>query len=333
MAAPRSAITRTDLSATVAEFDLAVNRQGFVGASMFRPFGVPIQAANLGKIPIEALLVTKPDDRAPGAGYRSGDFEFTTFSYATNEHGWEEPLDDRTLKIYRDLVEMEAVHSQRAIDQVLRNVEMAIIALVQVASTGDKTAAFSGMTSAITEEWDTQNAAVPVSDVNFAKQAIRDASGLEPNCIVMNKKQFVGAMIADSVTGLLKYWGGDDPKDIGIASARAIFDLPYVFVAGGIKNTAKEGQSVSLKPIWHDESVFVGRIAVTDDPREACVGRTFMFTEDGPAAPGDGGELAVIVEEYRNEQKRGSVVRARTDYDPVIMYAEAGYVLTNAITI
>jgi hypothetical protein len=37
--------------------------------------------------------------------------------------------------------------------------------------------------------------------------------------------------------------------------------------------------------------------------------------------------LAVVVEEYREESSRASVLRARNDRDIEIMYAEAGHLL------
>jgi len=72
----------------------------------------------------------------------------------------------------------------------------------------------------------------------------------------------------------------------------------------------------------------VARVAETDDPREPCIGRTFMWAGDGPGAPGTGEEIAVLVEEYREESRRGSVLRARNDRDIELMYPQAGCLIT-----
>ena len=50
---PSTAITRLDLSATFAEFDLAASRKNFIGPRVLRPFLVGVQAADVGKLPIE----------------------------------------------------------------------------------------------------------------------------------------------------------------------------------------------------------------------------------------------------------------------------------------
>jgi hypothetical protein len=71
----------------------------------------------------------------------------------------------------------------------------------------------------------------------------------------------------------------------------------------------------------------LARVAVTDDPQEPCIGRTFMWTGDGPDAVGTAEALAVIVEEYREEKVRGTVFRARNNRDIEMMYPQAGHLL------
>lgn len=328
MALPSTAITRLELSATFSEFDLAMSRRNFIGPRVLRPRLVAQQAADIGKIPIEALLITKDDSRAPGAGYKGGDFEFTKFSYATDEHGREEPLDDRTLKVYQDVIDAENIHSQRAIDIVLRNYEIAAAAAIYDTSVWTGAA----LTTAITHEWDDATNAVPLTDIEAAKRKVRDGSGLEPNALICNRNQFWNLANTDQVVNRIKYWGGDDPKQINEQMIAAACDLDFILVSGGIKSTAKEGQSAVIAQVFSDEYAMVARVAVTDDPQEPCVGRTFMWSEENAGAPGSGEELAIIVEEYRKEGVRGSVIRARNDRDIVIMYKEAAHLLSNVTT-
>ena len=328
MALPSTAITRIELSATFSEFDLAASRRKFIGPRVLRPRPVAIQAADIGKIPLEALLQDKETARAAGAGYKGGDFEFAKFSYSTTEHGWKEPLDDRTLKIFRDILDAENIHAQRAVDFVLRRYERAVAAAVY------DTAVWTGaaLTTTLTNEWDDATNATPINDIEAAKRKVRDGSGLEANALICNSDQAWNAAHCDQVIDLIKYAGFDDPKNVTAEALAAILGLDFILVAGGLRNTAKLGQTAVLGKIWSDEYAMVARVAVTDDPQEPCIGRTFFWTGDGPTAPGTAEELAVIVEEYRNEDVRGSVVRARNDRDIVIMYAEAGHLLSNVTT-
>lgn len=331
MALPSTAITRMDLSSTFHEFDLGMSRRGFIAPRTLRPRLVGVQAADIGKVPIEALLRTEDDSRAPGAGYRRGDFEFSKFSYATDEHGKEETLDDRTLAVFRDMLDAEMIHAARAEDVVMRNFEIAVAAALY------DTAVWTGaaLTTALTHEWDDKTNAVPIDDIEAGKRKVIEGSGLMPNALICNRKQLFGLRTCAQVVDLIKFSGKDDPKNINAKMLAEIFDLEMVLVAGGdaIKATNKEGQSFAGSPIWGDEYAMLARVATTDDPKEPCVGRTFIWTGDGPGMPGSDTELAVLMEEYREENRRGSVIRARNDRDIVIMYAEAAHLLSNVTTI
>ena len=52
-------------------------------------------------------------------------------------------------------------------------------------------------------------------------------------------------------------------------------------------------------------------------------------TDDGSSLPGaDDGESSLIVEEYREESRRGGIIRARNKRVVKILHAEAGHLLT-----
>jgi len=334
---PSTAITRTELSATFSEFDLAMSRLGFIGPRVFRPVPVGIQAADAGKLPLAELLSGNNDDRrAAGGGYKSDDFEFDKYSYATEEHGREAPLDDRQLKIFRSIIDAEDITSQRVIDKVLRGFEVNCAAAAYDAVTNWVDAQTPDIHYAITHEWDDPTNGVPITDIEAARRLVLAASGLLPNALICNRDQFWNLRQTAQVIDRLKYAGFDDPKRFTLAAMGEMMDLEYIIVAGlydpNQKNTANQGQSASLSSIWGDEHAMVARVATTDDPQEPCIGRTFMWNEDS-AGPGTDEEIAVITEEYRQEGVRGSVIRARTDYDIKIMYPQAGCLLSNVTTI
>jgi len=70
----------------------------------------------------------------------------------------------------------------------------------------------------------------------------------------------------------------------------------------------------------------VCRVATGNDMREACIGRTFHWGQDGSSVGG-------TVESYRDEVVRGNVIRVRHDVDEVILYPQAGHLLSNVTTI
>jgi len=328
MATPSTAITRVELSSTFSEFDLTMSQKGFIGQRVLRPRMVGTQSADIGKIPLAALLQTRDDARAPRAGYNRGDFTFDKFSYATRDHGLEEPIDDRELSIFRDILDAEAIHTARAEDGIARNYELAVAAAIY------DTAVWTGaaLTSALGVCWDVAATAVPINDIQAARLKVIDGSGLEPNALIVNRKQFFHIKNCDQIVDRVKFSGHTDPRNITPQAIAEALDLDHVLVAGGIKNTADEGQAASIGSVWSDSYSMLARVATTDDPAEPCIGRTFLWSEDGPGAPGSDEAIAILVEEYREESVRGSVIRARTDYDLQIMYAAAGHLLTGILT-
>ncbi len=344
MAMPSTAAVRLDLSGTFFEFDLEASWKGFIGPRVLRPRMVGMQAANVGRVPLEALFVTQNDNRASSAGYGRAKWKFDTWSYATQEHGWEEALDDHNVAIFRDLFDAESIAAQRCQDVVMRNFELAVAAAIFNTGTwtngsraaGNELTVACGSTyggDTFGPAWSSKSSCTPIDDVELLKRRVRANSGMEPNAVILNQVSSWNAANSDQVTTRIKYSDFQDPRTLSdftmISNLLAqMWQVKYVLIAGGHKNTANQGQAAAVSRIWSDSYVMAARVAETDDPREPCIGRAFMWPEDGAAAPGTDEEIAVLVEEYREEGVRGSVVRSRTNYDLEIMYPAAGCLLS-----
>jgi hypothetical protein len=120
---------RPDLAAFF-EYDLEAEKGGFIANRVLPVVETGLQADNPGKIPLEQLLFAGDTKRASGAGYGRGSFKFERFTYATEEHGWEEPVDDRDAKRYANLLKAEELAVARAYSVVLRNAEARAAALI-----------------------------------------------------------------------------------------------------------------------------------------------------------------------------------------------------------
>jgi len=325
MPSPTSSLAtlRPDL-ATFLEFDLEMQKAGFVSDQVFPIVDVASQAGSFGKIPLEELLQNRDTKRNPGSGYARGRFNFTSTSYACEEHGAEEPVDDREAKMYAEYFDAEAVSTARAFNAVLTNAEK------RVADAVFNTTTWNGasLTTGITHEWDDVTNCVPLTDVEAAVQKIYDNSGLWANALIINQKVFRNLRNSDQVVERIQSAGAGDPTkptDVTVEMLAQVFDLPYILVAGGSKNNAIEGQSASPVQIWSGEYAMVCKIATGADFREPCIGRTFHWSADGSAIGGS-------IESYREEQTRSSIIRVRHDVDEVVLYAEAGHLLSNITT-
>jgi hypothetical protein len=315
MPSPSSSLAtlRPDL-ASFEEFDLEMQRRGYVASRLLPVMDVATQTGPFGRIPIEQLLASTETKRAPGAGYTRGDWKFETDSYACVEHGVEEPVDDREAAAYASYFDAELVSTRRAYERLLQAAERRVVSLVSSGVTN---------TGAAAAAWSTLASATPITDIETACQAVYNACGMWPNAVFMSRKTARNARNTAQVLDRIKYSGHTDPKAGRMTPEilAEIFDVERVVVADATKNTANVGQTASLSAVWTDSVVLVARIATTNDMREPCLGRTFHWA-------GDGSEQEGRVETYREEKIRSDVVRVRHDVHEKIIFPEAGYRIT-----
>lgn len=321
MPSPTSSLStlRPDLASSLMEFDLAMDRQGFIAQRVAPVITVASQSGTFGKIPVEQLLRSPETKRAPGSGYGRDNFTFGTATYACEEHGFESPIDDREAKMYANYFDAEQVATMRAYDAVLRNAEIRMAAAIFNATT------WTSFTTGVTTPWDTVATATPITDVETAVQAVWSQCGMWPNALIITKHVFRNLRRCAQVIDSIESGGAGSSSVQSSITAQVlanIFDLDYVIVAGSAKNTAKEGQTVAFGKVWDDEYAMVCRVANTNDPREPCIARTFHWADDGSQIDGR-------VETYREEKVRSDIVRVRHDVDELIMYTEMGHLLSN----
>lgn len=313
------ATLRPDLAGSLEEFNLAMDRLGFIGTRVLPVLEVATQSGKFGRIPLEALLEMPETVRASGAAYNRGDWKFEDDSFATQEHGWEEPVDDREAQMYANYFDAELVSAARAQDIILRAQEKRVADLVFNATT------FASQTDAVTHEWDNHNSATPVDDIEDAKGSVWNRSGLWPNALFINRLVFNHLRRCAQVEDKIRSSGAGDPtkaRDVTAGMLAQVFDLDYVLIAGSPMNTANKAKSRSLAPIWSSEYAMVARIPVSNDVREPGLGRTFHWSADGSEAGG-------LVESYRSNERRSDIIRVRHDVQEKLLYKEAAFLLSN----
>lgn len=327
---PSQAITRLDLSLSYSEFSLRANRKGFVGLKVLPAIGVALNAADFIKIKVESLL-TKPEEtkRAPRGTYSRGTYEFDKDSYKTDEHGAEETVDDAEIEIYGDMLPAERYATDRAINRVLQAYEQAAADAVMNTSTWTG----SSLTTAVSTPWSTAASAVPITDIDAAIEKVKSNCGIKPNTLILTDYALRKIKRTAQITDLLKYSGQDDPKNLGVLEGlKELFALESIIVADGFKNSSDEGQTASFSRLWPIDKAMVAHVSTSQDlqSEEPRIGATIMFGEQNVSIPGaDSSEMGLIVEEYREENRRGGVIRARGNYQVKIMHVKAGHLLTN----
>lgn len=315
-----TATLRPDL-AEFQEFDLESEKQGYIALKVLPVIESGLQADNPGKVPLESLLFTGDTKRNSGSNYNRGSYKFERFQFATKENGWEEPIDDRDEKRYRYLLQVDRIANARAAGVVARNQEQRVADLVFNPTTWTG----ATLTTAITNEWDDAVNAVPITDVEAAVKKVYEGSGLWANALVINRQVFRNLRNCDSIIERINSQGAGSPSkpsDVTEQMLAQVFDLDYIIVAGSSKNSANEGQAATPAQIWSGEYAMVCRVSTSPDMRDPCIGRTFHWSEDGSVIGG-------TVEEYYEEQSRSRIIRVRHETDEVIMYPQAGHLLSN----
>lgn len=322
MAHPSTTLTslRPVLAGSMMAWDLASNLAGFIGTRVLPGKAVAKPSGTFGIIPVKELLQTPDTKRAPGSGYARGRFKFTQQAFACVENGYEEVVDDNEAAIYSDYFDAEMVAVERARSMVLRSQEGRAAAAVFNTTTWTG----ASLTTAIGLPWSTPATGVPITDVMTAAAKVWLGSGLWPNALILDRQAYRAAIRTAEVIAVIHSSGAGapvSPRLITPAMLAAAMDLDMVIIAGTPKDTANEAAAATIASVWNKTQAMVARVAVTDDIREPCIGRTLFYNEDGA-------ELGGTVESYRDEPVRGEVVRVRHQTQELIYYKEAGHLLT-----
>lgn len=333
MAAPSTAITRLDLSMSVGEFNSAANRRGFVAMKVLPPVIVAKDAGDFPKLKAEQLIGPVEDtERAAKSGYARDDFTWTTDSFATKENGVEEVVDDQTIERYGDVLRAEAVHAVRGTNRLLNALEQK--AATAIFNTGTWTG--DALTTAVGTAWNDTDDSLPVDNIDDAADKVQDNCGSRANAIIIPAKLLRKWARTDQVRNQVKLLRGDDaPMGALIQAMKDVQELEYVFVADGVKNTKNKGQAAEFTRFWDPTKCMVFHHSPNDSDLEDPVptlGKTILFQPQVASLPGDdSGEGVIIVEEYREEQRRGGVLRYRMGYQQKILLVQVGHLLTGCL--
>ena len=318
-----NAIPRPDLGFVAMEYALDTSHLGLIGRTMFPVFPTAVQSGKYPVVKAEAFLRLYETRRAMGAAYSRSDFEFEDKDFATTEHGHEQPLDDRRVKLFgaqfAAQLEAEQLTVKRGTEVLLRSQEKRYAALATDTSKLPH--------AAVSTAWTDLANADPKEDVEKASQAIEDITGLTPNVVALPKNLAKLVFKTAAFRESDKYTRNVDT--LSFDAKRQVladyFDVDRVLISNAIVDTSKPGEAaLNISPIWPVDRLTVARVATNAmDLEEPCIGRTFRWTAESPTDE-------PVVEEYREEQIRSTIFRVRQDTAELYVFKAAAYVLTGA---
>ena len=321
-------IQRGDLAQLMWEYNFEAAQQGFVGARLMPFFPVPLQSADYPFLPFEAFMKVADDLRAANGTYNENDWQWETKTYSTKDRGISERIDDSLRNLYSRFFDIAEVATKIAYNTVLKNHE------IRVATALLNTSTFTNGAAAVA--WSTPASATPLVDIRGRSDAMFSATGLLPNIVAMGYSDWSYLIRTAEIKDTLNTGGGSPfqvaPTEVKLRAMAEYFGVDEVIVSNQVKDSAKKGQSKSVAQVWTAGKVFVGRVADLPDSnnfgmagsaanlKEPVVGRTFQWEQEAP--------VPIIVEEWRNEDRRSNMVRARTHIGEVVQFAGAGQILT-----
>ena len=320
MGAPSQTLAslRPDIAESMEEFDLAADREGFVGLEILPIKSVAKASGNFGRIPVNKLLKHPETARAPGTGFGRGRFRFEPDTYTTEEHGWEEAVDNQEAEIYSDYFDSELVAAGICLDVVLRAQEQRIYDAVL------NTTVFTGdLTSALGTPWSTTSSD-PITDMKNKRQAVWAKCGLWPDTLVINEFTFQNLQMNEAIIDRITSNGAGQaakPSDITAAMLAMLFNLKQVLVSRATKNAANQEQTADFDPMWPTAKALLFRKHAAPSFKLPGLGRTIAWQELGPDQP--------AYESYDEVQIDGRVIRYRHRVGEKLLLPECAHVITN----
>lgn len=315
--AETTAIVRSDLGTIAWEYMVDAVNKGFIGLEVLPIFGTKKKAGAYPLLTVETFLKLQKTNRAPRATYNRSDYQFGSGNYSCDEYGWEELLDDSERELYGQVdFDAEAIAVMRAVDVLLRQQESRIATKVQDTVTLPN--------SAVGTIWSTSATATPRADVLGVKQTMRNTFGILPNLMTMSEEALNDLLFTNEITDAMKY---TNPIEIGGREAQIrvlemYFGIERILIAGAQKDSAKKGQAYSLADIWDKSKVGLYKVVSSKDLKDPSIGRTFLWEEDSAEN--------VVTEQYRADDKRSDVFRARHHVGEEFIFTGAAHILTGA---
>ena len=313
-------VVRPDLAAYATEYSLGEMGAGFIADRVLPVFDSNVQNGTYYNIDIENLLEVPEVIRAPSGDYPRGDWVYEAKTFNCKEYGWEERVDDSEAAVFADYGSAEEVSTLRAVSILRRRRELRAKSLLFNTST------FS--VHNVTNEWDDATNATPRADVITGVKALRAATGMTPNVLVLGWTVFQNLLVTAEFKDWVKYTNAVVLEDMEVQRAllARYLTVGEVLVGDVSYNSANKGLSASVTDVWGTEYGMLARVASAGsrDLKEPCLGRTFLWTGDSPDL--------YTAETYYEDRTRSNIIRLRHNLVETLVYTGAGYLLGNLTT-
>jgi hypothetical protein len=264
------------------------------------------------------LMKKEATKRGPTGTYNEVSRKIETDTFDTIDRGLEERIDDSVVNDMSRFFDVEVLTTKLVTRAIMLDYEVRVAAKVMDSSV-----------------FTTTNGSVAYSEANlatidfvldlFAAKERLTSKGVIPNTMVMSDTMFNRLRRTTKLQTFLYGTLGSgtgyrlvNAQDIGNA-----LGIPNVIIAAASYDTADKGQTASMSRIWGNAYIFVGYVA-SGDFNAMGIGRTIVWTNDSPGL--------FVTESYRDEKRRGDMIRVRHHTAEKIIDATAAELIATQVT-
>lgn len=311
------AVLRADLNTLVEE--AAKTDDLFIGEKVMPPFPSNVRAGQYPKFRLGKGELLNDDvlARADVGSYNQVSRTYETDTFTTKDYGLEEIVGDLYREDISRFFDAESIAAKQVLRQLMISHEGRVAAQIMSTDNFTATAAAVNYTEA------------NIATINFPKDVMDAydrlvAKGCRPNAIICSNSLINrikrSTLFQNFVRGNLP--SGQPVTLMNSDVVRAFSDQGISnFLIGAMpKNSAKKGAAFSSTPIWGNTYIWVGYIA-GGDPMAGGAGRTIVWNKEGGLW---------VTESYRDEKRRGDVIRVRHNTSEKIIDGTAGELITTS---
>lgn len=308
------AIIRADLNTFVEEASAA--DQYFIARKVMPILPSTAKAGIFPKINIQGgeLLKAESTRRGPSGTYNEVSRKITTDTFECIDRGLEERIDDVFVRDMERFFDVEVLTSKLITRMMMLDYEIRVAAKIIDTAVFTTTSATTAMSEANIATFDFPR------DLMEAKERLTSRAVI-PNTLIISDILFNRIRRSTKLQTFLygSIGAGTSYRLVNAQDIGSAFNIPTVYVAASSYDTAVKGQAESLTRVWSDNHIWLGNVQEGDFSAMGA-GRTIVWSADSPDL--------FTTETYRNEARRGDMVRVRHHTDEKIVDPTCAEIIT-----
>ena len=175
------------------------------------------------------------------------------------------------------------------------------------------------------QQWD-QATSTPIEDIRLYKRTMKEATGFEPNTLVLGRHVVDVLYDHPDIIDRIKYGQTPgNPANVTTNDLAMLFKIPRILVGNAIQNTAKEGAAEASSFIF-GKAALLCHAASSPGLMIPSAGYSFSWT--GFLAAGN---MGIRIKRFRMEHLESDRVEIQSAYDQKVVSADLGIFFDQAV--